>query len=304
MLAMTIGAVRRIAHAGLQGCAMHTFVELSGDLFVALSAGSYNIPVADSRFGLPCRQNAVTPVAVGAGCGVLALQDSAAVHALQILLDRMKDGNLVPRQESRIGVTLGANGRLIPLRNHGGRFAGCLNPVHRPVTRQARRRIWISRPSSAPVNALRKFLRFRRVAFRALPRLKFRRSGHFMDIAMTGGTSRFAQNRVDALRSVRCLFRVAGLTLHLWNLRRMGKVFDERVAVPAAQNPVRARCVFLLADGNVFPFLGFHVRLAMTGETSFILLEGLGRFFLTAACRGQTGKYEEEKQARRDYSHR
>lgn len=70
----------------------------------------------------------------------------------------------------------------------------------------------------------------------------------------------------------------------------MWKVFDCGMAVCAAQNSVRARRMFFRADGNVFPLLRFHARLAMTGETGFILLEGLDGFFLAFGYRGEVSR--------------
>jgi hypothetical protein len=113
MLAVAIGTVRDIPDAGFESCAMNTFVELSGDLFVALGAGSYDIPVADFRLSFPRRRDSVATVAVGAGRGILALCDGAAMHALQILLDGMQHGNLVARQKPWIRVTLSACSRQI-----------------------------------------------------------------------------------------------------------------------------------------------------------------------------------------------
>src|SRR5689334_14764361 len=57
MLAVAVRAIRRITRAVPQRCAVHTFVELSGDLFVTLGASSNDVPVADFRLRLPRGQN-------------------------------------------------------------------------------------------------------------------------------------------------------------------------------------------------------------------------------------------------------
>jgi hypothetical protein len=144
--------------------------------------------------------------------------------------------------------------------------------VYRPMTGSAEGRVRIAAFCRASVDALRKFFHFRGMTFRTLPQQKLRRSGHFMNIAVTRGAGRFAQDRVDAFRGVRRLFRVASFTFHFWNFRRVRKILDGRVTVRAAQNSVHARGMLFRVDGDVFPFFGFHVWPAMTGETGFILL--------------------------------
>ena len=117
VLAMTVRAIGRIARAVLQGRAMHAFVELPGNLFVALRASPYDIPVADFRLSSPRRLNSMAAVAIGARCGVFALQDGAAMHALEVPLDGMQHGDLVPGEKSGIGVTSGAGRGLISPRH-------------------------------------------------------------------------------------------------------------------------------------------------------------------------------------------
>src|SRR5271169_2086682 len=115
MLAMTVGAIGRITRTSLQGRAVHTFVELPGDFLVALGASSHDVPVADFRLGLPGRLNPVTAVAVRAGGRIFTREDGAPVNTLQVLLDRMKNRNLVPGEKSRIGVAAGTSRGLVSL---------------------------------------------------------------------------------------------------------------------------------------------------------------------------------------------
>jgi hypothetical protein len=84
---------------------------------VTLGTSSYDIPMADSRLGLPRRLHPVTTVAVRAGCRIFASEDGAPMNTLQVLLDGMQNRNPVPGEGSRIGVATGTSGGLISLRN-------------------------------------------------------------------------------------------------------------------------------------------------------------------------------------------
>lgn len=188
------------------------------------------------------------------------------MYALQILLDGMHQRNFVPRKKTAICVTFGACRGLIFSCHCGCSLARCLNLVHGSVTRRTRWRIRITRFRSEAVNALLKFLRFSRVTFRTFFRLWSCRHADFMHVAVAGSASQFAERRVDARR----LFRVAGCALHLGNSRRVREILDGRVTVLASQNAMNARRMLIRADGDVFPFFGFHSYLAVADEAGFI----------------------------------
>jgi hypothetical protein len=155
--------------------------------------------------------------------------------------------------------------------------------MHRSVAGGAGWGIRIARFCSAPVNALGKFLDFSGVAVSAFFRLHFGRRRYFMGVAVARGASRFAQHGVDALRHRCCLIGVAGRALDFGDFCGMREILDRSVTVFAAKDSMHARSVFLRADGNIHALFRFHFRLAVASEASFILFQGLRRFFLSAS---------------------
>ena len=117
MLAVAIRAVGRVAHSGFERFAVDAFVELPGNLFVALRAGGRDLPVAHCRLRVRGGENAVASMAIGANRRVFALQHGAPMDALQILLNGMKDWNFVAREKSLVCMALRASQRLIFLRD-------------------------------------------------------------------------------------------------------------------------------------------------------------------------------------------
>jgi hypothetical protein len=116
-----------------------------------------------------------------------------------------------------------------------------------------------------------------------------------MDITMTGGTRGFAQHRVDALRGRGGLLGVAGGALNFGNFRGMRKISYGSVTVFATKNAMNAGGVFFRADGNIGALFRFHIRLAVAGEASFILLQRLRRLILSAGY-DRAAKTNEEDQ--------
>ena len=253
-----------------------------GNFLVTLRAGRTDVPVAHRRLSIARRQNAMLAMAVRANGRIFAVQHGPSMDALQILLDRMKDRNLVARQNARIRVALCAGRRLIFLRHFGSSLARRADFVHGPVAREASGRVGIAGLCCLSVNAFCEFFCFRSVTFGALSGLELRRRGNFMDVSVTGGASLFTQNRVNAFRGFGHLFRVACLALYFHNLRGVREIFDRGMAVGASENPVDVRRVLHGPNKNALALFGFHIRLAVTGEAGFILLERLSGFLLAS----------------------
>src|SRR5690242_5395694 len=153
MLTVTVGAVRSIAHAGFQRFTVHAFVELPCDFAVTFGAGSRDIPMAHRRLRVARWANGVAPMAVRADSRVFTLEHSPSMHALQVLLDGVKHGNLVARQESGIGMTLGANRRLVFLCNFRSSFGRSRDFVHGAVAGGASGGIRVAGLCGLAVNA-------------------------------------------------------------------------------------------------------------------------------------------------------
>ena len=111
-----------------------------------------------------------------------------------------------------------------------------------------------------------------------------------MHISVACGASRISQGGVDAFRNLRGLIRVAGGALHLRNFRRVRKVFDFCVTVRASQNSVYAGGMLSRMNGNVFPFLGFEIGLAVAGQAGLVLFQRLRGLFLPTRSRAQRKK--------------
>ena len=66
------------------------------------------MPVIHSGGRVASGKNVVCSVAVGAGRGVFTLSYGLAVHAVDVLLNRMREGHSVAGEEASIAVALGA----------------------------------------------------------------------------------------------------------------------------------------------------------------------------------------------------
>lgn len=124
-------------------------------------------------------------VAVRAASGILALGHGLTMHAVQILLDRMCQGHLVPREKINIAVTIGADGGQLHLR-HRRCGAGDMNRVHRAVTGLAVGCIRIAGLRRSPMRACCKILHFLLMAFGTLGGRQFRSRRDLMHISVTG----------------------------------------------------------------------------------------------------------------------
>src|SRR5215470_2127195 len=102
MLAVAVRAIRGIRGARFDGFAVNAGNKSCRDLLVTIATRSSNVPMADRRLRVLCRQNFVTTVAVGTHSGIFALQHCASMHALQILLDGMQDRYFMARQKAVI----------------------------------------------------------------------------------------------------------------------------------------------------------------------------------------------------------
>src|SRR5215472_18809993 len=100
-----------------------------------------------------------------------------------------------------------------------------------------------------------------------------------MDVPVTGSAWVLSENCVNAFGGVGHLRSVACFALHFGNLRRMREILDGGVAAGASKSSMYARGMLVRTDGDTFAFLGFHVRLAVTGEADLVLLERRSRFF-------------------------
>ena len=219
------------------------------------------------------------------------------MNALQILLDRPENWNLVPRQESCIGMAAGASRRQILFRYRRGGLARHLNLMHRPVAGSTSWSVGVARFRGTPVNAFRKLIHLYRVTLGAFPGLHFGRCRYFMDVAVTRGASRFPEHSMYALCRIRGLIRVAGRALDFGNFCGMREILDRGVAIPAAEDPVHARVVLLRTDGNIRALFRFHSRLAMACQAGFVLFQGLRWFFLVVGKGGKTRICQENQQA-------
>jgi hypothetical protein len=178
-------------HAGLHGLTVHAFEIYLGDFLVAGRAGGGDMPMIYARAWVTSLQNCMRSVAVRAACGIFALAHGLTVHAVEILLDRMCEGHLLPRKKINIAVTLGAGyGELLFRERRCG--AGAVNRVHRAVAGLATGRIRIAGLRRSAVRAFRKFLHFLLVAFGAFRGRQFRRRSDLMHISVTGCASLFA----------------------------------------------------------------------------------------------------------------
>lgn len=268
---MTIRAIRRVRGPRLNRLPVHALEKHLGNLPMAFSACSSHVPVAYAGLRIAGRQNFVRAVAIRADSSLFSLRHRLPVHALQVLLDGMRDGNFVPRKKTRIRMTPRACCGLIPFRHGGSSLARCKNVVRLPMARLARGRIRISRLRRLPVDALRKLFRFIRVTLRTLGRHDFYRWTNFMLVPMTGRTCPITQRGMNALRNSCRLIRVAGRTLHLLNLCRVRKFLNLRVAIRTTKNSVHTRCMFFRTNRNIFSLFGFHSGLAVTSQTCFVL---------------------------------
>ena len=136
MLAVAVGADRRLADPRRRRDAVNALAERLGDLGMAGGTGRGNVLAVHLRLRVLGRQNAVAAVAVAAGRRVLAPGDAAGVHARLVGRERLHQ--LDPRLGSQLGVRMAlAAGRREPLRvDLGGFVGGRRHRVQRAVAAQ------------------------------------------------------------------------------------------------------------------------------------------------------------------------
>ncbi len=113
MLTVAGGTIRSILYPGLNRLPVHALGENFCDLGMAFAAGRGDIPMTYLGRRILRRQNPMAAVAVRTYCRFFPLHHRAPVGALQILLDRPQQRDLVTGQESRVCVAPGAGSRLI-----------------------------------------------------------------------------------------------------------------------------------------------------------------------------------------------
>jgi hypothetical protein len=167
------------------------------NLGVALGTSLRHSPVVHMRPRIPRRINVVIPVtAVAVRRLVVSRGNRASVHALQIQFHRVGHRNSVPRQKSRIAVTLRASLRQLPGRNrrvclvcafsHRARFRGRTRTLGHP-----HRHSWLPVRVCFP-----EILSLPGVAFGALPGHQYFRCAQFVHASVTIGAGQLSQNRV------------------------------------------------------------------------------------------------------------
>ena len=152
--------------------------------------------------------------------------------------------------------------------------------MHRTVAGAAVRRIRIARCGRLPVDALPKIFHFVGMTLRALGWCSLGRSRHFVRIAVAGLASSYADRAMNAARHMRSFLCVTAQALHLGHFVRMGEILDGRVAIGAAQNAVDTGRVLGRINRDAFATGRSHPRLAVAGETAFVLLEWMCSFRL------------------------
>src|SRR5579859_5833583 len=132
-------------------------------------------------------------VAIRTGSRILSRENGAAVNTLQVLFDGMENGNLVTGEKPGIRVATSTSRRLISLGHRRSDFTSGLNLVDGPVAGSTSGSIGIAGLGGAAVNAIRKILDFRGVAFGASCGLDFGCRTYFMYVAVARRASRFAK---------------------------------------------------------------------------------------------------------------
>ena len=235
VLPMAIAAHRRSHHAGLHGLSMHTRKICLRNVGVTLPAGGRDIPVIDFGKWILRRKNPVASVTIRAGCGgSVSIGHGSSMHALPVEFHRMREWNLVAREELLVAVTRSASVGQIFLSHWRGRIAQDLNLMHGTVAGAAIWCIRIARCRRFPVNALPEILHFIGMALRALCWRRLGRGRHFVRIAVAGLASSVAERAMNAARHMGGFFGVAGRALYLGYFVGMRKILEGRVAVGAA----------------------------------------------------------------------
>ena len=150
----------------------------------------------------------------------------------------MRDRNLVPRQESRVAMALGAGVRHVLTGNGGVGFAGTLYGVDGTVTGDTLRRVGVTAFRGLTVDAGVERLDFVGVTLHAFPGHQFFGGRQFVDAAVTGRASGVAEGGVSAGRKGFGLVGMARAALDFYDLGGMREFLDVGVAVFATENGV------------------------------------------------------------------
>src|ERR1017187_3479806 len=244
VLSLAVYANGRVPHAGLDRDAMDAFVELAGDFLVALRAGLGHFPVIDPGALIGGRIDVMTAMATGTGGRILAERDRARVNALLVRIDRMSHRNLVPRQEPRIAVALGASIGNVPGGDGRDRFSGAFHGVDGTVAGNAFGRVRVALLRGLSMDGGCEVLHFLGMTLGTLSGHQFFGGGEFVDAAMTRRAGRFAEDEGGAGGKRLGLVRMAGSALHSGDFRGMREFPDRGMAIFAAENRVRAGSMF------------------------------------------------------------
>lgn len=109
MLAVAIGAYRRITRTTLNGHAMHALHKFLGDFAVALAAGLRNIEMKNRGDGIVGREDFMAAMTTAAGGGAIhSGQGQTAVYAAAVCRQRILDRDMMFFHQFRIGVAAAA----------------------------------------------------------------------------------------------------------------------------------------------------------------------------------------------------
>ena len=118
MVAVAVRADGRVDDPMGDGLPVDTCAVCSRNFAVAGSTGLRHIPMVDRRTGVALGEDRVSRVAIRARCGILiAPGQRAAVNAGLIAFHRMREPNLMLREEARIGVAGATDPWQVLLRN-------------------------------------------------------------------------------------------------------------------------------------------------------------------------------------------
>ena len=93
---------------------------------------------------------------------------------------------------------------------------------------------------------------------------------------MAGLAGSIAEGSVNAGADMRSFFTVASRALYPRHFGGMGIILERGMAVVAGQTAVDAGCMLCGINRNAFAAGRSHSRLAVTGKTSFVLLQRMG----------------------------
>src|SRR6516225_4146911 len=252
---------------------MNTFLIGCGDFLVTGRAGFRNPPMIHVRAFVPCGIDVVVAVAVVAVRRLLAAsRDGAAVYALLVRFNGMRDRDVMAREETWIAMALRTGGGKPAVRHPRIRVASGFHVVDVAMARGTIRRIQIAFFDSLPVDAFRKLFDFLGVALDALRRQEFLRPGEFVHAAVTRGACGFTENRVNARGERLGLVLVASSALDSGDFCRMRKVLDIGMAIATTENGVSTACMLRGVYRNILSLVGLHSRGVMARQTPFILL--------------------------------